>query len=125
MQQQAKVLIFDDERDILEVTELALGRYYKVKGWDNVDNPVAVVKDFQPDLILMDIWIPEIGGEEATKRLKQDDETKDIPVVMFSANQEIQEIADRAGADGFIKKPFNLKALKEYIDTILSIRSMR
>ena len=121
--QDTKILIFDDEHDILEVTELALGRYYKVKGCDNVEEPVALAKAFQPNLILMDIWIPDIGGEEATRRLKADEQTKDIPIVMFSANQEIQDIAERAGADGFIKKPFNLKALKEYIDTIISIKS--
>jgi CheY-like chemotaxis protein len=122
---QAKILIFDDEHDILEVTELALGRYYEVKGCDNVEEPVTLAKSFKPSLILMDIWIPDIGGEEATRRLKDNDETKDIPVVMFSANQEIQDIADRAGADGFIKKPFNLKALKEYIDTIITLKSVR
>lgn len=123
--EQARILIFDDEHDILEVTELALGRYYKVKGCDNVSKPVDLAKSFKPDLILMDIWIPEIGGEEATRLLKSDEDTKDVPVVMFSANQEIQDIAGRAGADGFIKKPFNLKALKEYIDTLLSIKSIR
>lgn len=122
---QAKILIFDDEHDILEVTELALGRYYEVKGCDNVEEPVALAKSFKPSLILMDIWIPDIGGEEATRQLKNNDDTKDIPVVMFSANQEIQDIADRAGADGFIKKPFNLKALKEYIDTIITLKSVR
>lgn len=123
--EQARILIFDDEHDILEVTELALGRYYNVKGCDNVEEPVSLAKTYKPNLILMDIWIPDIGGEEATKRLKSDSKTKDIPVVMFSANQEIQDIADRAGADGFIKKPFNLKALKEYIDTMLSLKSVR
>lgn len=123
--EQPRILIFDDEHDILEVTELALGRYYEVKGCDNVDEPVKLAQNFKPSLILMDIWIPEIGGEEATRRLKNNKETKDIPIVMFSANQEIQDIAGRAGADGFIKKPFNLKGLKEYIDTILSIRNVR
>lgn len=61
----------------------------------------------------MDLWIPEMGGEHAVNLLKGNADTKDIPILLFSANDAIQEISDRLKADGYISKPFDIHAFKE------------
>ena len=71
-----------------------------------------------PDLILMDNWLPDMSGIEATKLLKANPQLKDIPVIYFSANSNISELANQAGADDFLAKPFDIdlfeKTVKKY-----------
>ena len=119
-----KILICDDEQDILDVTKLALQRLYDVEIRSKVTDIFELIDSVAPDLILMDIWIPDIGGEEAVMRLKSDVRTVGIPIIMFSANNEIEKIARRAGSDGYISKPFQLSELKEYIGSFLSQTSV-
>lgn len=112
------VLICDDDEDILEVTKTILSmKGYKVETLNSCDNLMPTVKDIQPDIILMDLRIPEIGGEEATRQLKAADYSKDIPVFIFSANNDIERAAAAAGADGFLRKPFEIKALEDIIES--------
>lgn len=116
-----KILICDDEEDILQVVSIILEKQgYEVTAVNRIEDPIKLVKRHKPDLILMDLWIPEIGGEEALKILKQHIETSAIPVVLFSANNEINGIAERAHADGFIHKPFTIQHLKNYIGGFLT-----
>lgn len=110
-----RILICDDEKDILEVVQIILQQEYHIETVSRLEDPVALATSVNPDLILMDIWIPEIGGEEAVIQLKNNKATKDIPVIFFSANNETAEIARRAGADGFLSKPFEIPHLKATI----------
>jgi len=66
------------------------------------------IKELKPDLVLMDISLPEIGGDDITSYLKEDEETKHIPVVLFSALNSIEKIAKKVHADYFLRKPFDL-----------------
>jgi CheY-like chemotaxis protein len=111
-----KILICDDDRDIVEVTSLILkDDGYEIKAVFSSDNIVQEVKDFCPDLILMDLRVPKKGGEEATKELKDDKQTKDIPVLIFSANHEAVKISKEIGADGFVSKPYDIDIFLEII----------
>ncbi len=74
------------------------------------------IERIKPNLILIDLWIPEIGGEKATELLKGNPMTSHIPVLLFSANSDIGEICKQVNADGYIAKPFNLVAFKEIIE---------
>jgi two-component system cell cycle response regulator DivK len=67
----------------------------------------------------MDNWIPETGGIVATQTLKKHPEFKSIPVIYFSANNDIQSLAKQAGADTYLEKPFDLTELEEIIDQTL------
>ena len=69
------------------------------------------VRRVAPDLILMDNWIPSLGGEVAVKLLKAEPDLKDIPVIYISANNDVKEIAARAGAERFMPKPFEFDDL--------------
>lgn len=63
----------------------------------------------------MDLWIPELGGENAIALVKQNEKTKNIPIIIFSANTDIGNISGRINADGYLKKPFSINT---FIETI-------
>jgi two-component system cell cycle response regulator DivK len=67
----------------------------------------------------MDNWIPDAGGIIATQTLKKNADLKDIPVIYFSANSDIQILADHAGAETYLAKPFDLDELERVINEVL------
>ncbi|HLT23499.1 MAG TPA: response regulator [Ignavibacteria bacterium] len=111
-----KILICDDDRDIVEVTSLILrDDGYEVKAVYTSDNILEEVKEYTPDLVLMDLRVPRKGGEEATKEIKQDKKTREIPILVFSANHEAVKISKEIGADGFVSKPYDIDIFLEII----------
>ena len=72
-----------------------------------------------PAVILMDNWIPDDGGIIATQTIKKVEKLKDIPVIYFSANSDIELLANHAGAETYLAKPFDLEELERVIDTVL------
>jgi len=105
-----KVYIADDDPDILEVLTIILEN----KGYQVVTSPdgksLSRLHDF-PDLVLLDVRMSGSDGSEICRDLKSKDETKDIPVVLISANRNLLEIAKDCGADDFISKPFDIKEI--------------
>jgi CheY-like chemotaxis protein len=69
-----------------------------------------------PAVILMDNWIPDVGGIETTQQLKSHPKLKDIPVIYFSANWDIHQLAEIAGAETYLAKPFNLDDLLKKVN---------
>jgi len=111
------VMICDDDQDILEVTSLILQeKGYQVKTYTDCNHIFNKVEETKPDIILMDLWIPDLGGANVTMLLKNSEKTKNIPIVIFSANNDIEKVALDAGADGFLKKPFDINALEKVIE---------
>lgn len=107
-----RILICDDDKDIADVTSIILSEEgFKVKTLYTCDTIFEEIERFLPDLILMDLRIPKKGGEATTRELKANDKTKNIPVLIFSANHKAVKIADDVGADGFIGKPFDIDVL--------------
>lgn len=109
-------MVFDDEVDVLLILRLkiqAMG--FRVITNETCENIVDVVKENQPDLIIIDNWIPDIGGIEATRRLKKDSVLTKIPVIMCTASKDAKILAASAGANGYIEKPFDLKTLEQVI----------
>lgn len=108
-----KILIFDDDTAILEVITIIFEENgYDVKISETSHDILEKVADYQPDVILMDNWIPKIGGVEATKLLKSTEEFKHIPVIYVTANNDIVALASEAQADDYVSKPFNLDDLE-------------
>jgi two-component system cell cycle response regulator DivK len=107
-----KVLIFDDDADILEVCAIVLEMNgFEVHTENNCDGLLRKVLDFEPDVVLMDNKIPPVGGIAATREIKATPVYRDLPIVYFSANQDIARLAKDAGADLYIEKPFDLDEL--------------
>lgn len=114
------VLICDDDHDILEVTRTVLElRGFDVSTISDCNNIVEVVDSVKPGLILMDLWIPDAGGAVATQQLKAVERTRDIPVVLFSANNNLENVANECGADDFLRKPYDIADLEKKVEQFL------
>src|SRR5690606_10205530 len=112
-----KVIIFDDDDDILSIcTYILEGHGWEVFTFGNCNDIIEKVSGIMPDVILMDNWIPDTGGIQATQTLKNENILKDIPVVYFSANSDIQLLAKTAGAEKYLSKPFDLEELEQVIN---------
>lgn len=111
-----KVFIFDDNLEILELcTEILNDLGCEVKTSPTTNSIEQQVTQFLPDLIFMDNWLPDISGIEATRLLKSNEDLKNIPVIYFSANSNISELAAEAGADDYIAKPFDINIFEEIV----------
>lgn len=114
-----KIIIFDDDEDILAVCSYVL----EEQGWEvftfsNCNDIEEKVTPILPNVILMDNWIPDTGGIVATQTLKRNAELKAIPVVYFSANSDIQSLAEEAGAETYLAKPFDLEHLEQLLTKV-------
>lgn len=111
-----KILIFDDDVNILELCSIVLVDYgYDVEVSETSHDIIERVSQVKPDVILMDNWIPDIGGIKATQLLKNSPEFSHIPVIYFSANNDIHLLAQTAGADAYLSKPFDLTELETIV----------
>lgn len=111
-----KIIIYDDDADLLEVCSLIL----KAKDFDVVvrERCTEIIQDIEthnPDVILMDNWIPDIGGVKATRLVKSSDRFRHIPVIFFTANNNVQELREEAGADYSLQKPFDIAELEQLV----------
>jgi DNA-binding NtrC family response regulator len=121
-----KVMIFDDDIDLLEVCSLVLrSKNYEVGSSNRCNNIVQDVELFAPDVILMDNWIPDAGGVKATQLIKQHADLKGIPVIFFSANTDVQELAAEAGAEFFLQKPFEIDELENTVFRAVQTRRLQ
>lgn len=112
-----KVLIYDDDTDLLEVCSLILtARNYNVVVREKCTEILSDVEEHHPDVIIMDNWIPDIGGVKATQLVKNSTEFRDTPVIFFTANSNVQELAAEAGADYFLQKPFDITQLEDLVN---------
>lgn len=111
-----KILVADDDPAILEVLTLYLEEVgYEVETTDDGLTLRSLGQNL-PDLLLLDIWMSGWHGRDICRFLKSQEATKALPIILFSANRETQQIAKEAGADDFIIKPFDLPKLLKTIE---------
>jgi CheY-like chemotaxis protein len=111
-----KVMIYDDDTDLLEVCTLILqSRDLEVVTRDSCAGILADLEKHQPHVILMDNWIPDVGGIKATRLVKDSPQFRHIPVIFFSANNDVRDLAAQAGADYFLQKPFDITELETIV----------
>ena len=117
-----KILVVDDEKDILELVSIILseGDIIVYKAEDG-RSALEIAKEKKPDLILLDIMMPEIDGWEVLKMLKKEKETKDIPVAMLTCKTEVRDkvLGIQEGAVDYITKPFAPDDLMSRVKEIL------
>ena len=103
-----KVLIVDDEENVRRLVSSMLGNKYSVLEAKDGEQAVDMARSHKPDLVLMDIMMPNVDGYTACHQIKMGQDTKAIPVVMLTAlGQELNmKLAKEIGADGYITKPF-------------------
>ena len=117
-----KVLVVDDEEDILELLKFNLSREgYQVPCAASGEQAFRLVRSESPDLIVLDLMLPGIDGLEVTRCLKNDPDTKNIPIVMLTAKGEEADIVTglELGADDYITKPFSPRVLVARVRAVL------
>ncbi len=108
-----KVLIYDDDVDILDVcTAILQIKGYEVFCKDNCRSLFEDLDAIKPDIIMMDNWLPDMGGVKAIQTIKSNEKFKNIPIIFFSANSSVDELAKEAKADFVLKKPFDISTLE-------------
>jgi len=123
--QKGRILVVDDESYILHILDFSLGAEgFEVVTAPNGEKAVEKAKQLQPDLIVLDIMMPVLDGYETCRRLKQQPETKEIPVLLLTAKG--REVDKRLGFDvgavDYIVKPFSPSRLIERIEEIIGCR---
>lgn len=109
-----RILLVDDEPDIVETAAFMLqARNYLVSTASGGLEGIEKAKKEHPDLILLDIMMPEVDGYDVCMRLKADEDTKHIPIIMLTAKGESEAVlrAHKLGAEDYIVKPFSLPIL--------------
>jgi CheY-like chemotaxis protein len=115
------VLLCEDSEDaILLTTFLLRSEGFNVEVARNTDEIPYKISNVRPKAILMDLGLPRIGGEAAIKRLKEDAYSKNIPVLLFSANIDIVNIAAKTGANGYVQKPFDPEQLISLLNSVIN-----
>lgn len=117
-----KILVIDDEEHILELLKFNL----ELSGFDvcvssEANQAIELIDKEKPDLLLLDWMLPKISGIDILRKIRQDENIYDLPVIMLTAkNMEDDKIQGlNVGADDYITKPFSIKELMARINTIL------
>ena len=116
-----KILVVDDDLDIIEILKYNLNKSgYLVKSAKNGIEAIKRAKKFMPNIILMDVMMPEMSGIEACSEIKQIDELSETMIIFLAARSEdyTQISAYDAGADDYISKPIKPKILLKKISNI-------
>ncbi len=116
-----KIAVIDDEEGIL----LSMRVFLEMEGHQPVTfsspkKALAVLSQEKVDLIILDIRMPEMTGEELAMKFKKTALTKDIPIILFSAHDTLPEIALKVGAEGILEKPFHFDKLIHLLNNILA-----
>jgi len=117
-----KILIVEDEESLLKLESILLtSKGYDVQGVGDGQAALDAIAKSRPDLVLLDIMLPEIDGFEVCRRIKTNEATKDIPVVMLTAKKSREDMArgEQVGADWYITKPFKSAMVIETIQRFI------
>lgn len=118
-----KILVVEDEESLLKLESILLSsKGYSVTGVMDGKAALEEIKKNRPDLVLLDVMLPEMDGFEVCRRIKGDSETAGIPVVMLTAKKSSQDIerGSQVGADAYITKPFKSTRVIEVIQGLIS-----
>ncbi len=118
-----KILIVEDEESLLKLESILLtSRGYEVVVASNGRQALEAVKNDNPDLVLLDIMLPELDGFEVCRQIKTNPDTEAIPVIMVTAKKTGDDMTrgEQVGADWYITKPFKSAMVLETIQRFLS-----
>lgn len=118
-----KILVVEDEESLLKLESILLtSKGYEVQGVTTGQAALDAIAEETPDLVLLDIMLPEMDGFEVCRRIKENPRTKDLPVVMLTAKKSREDMArgQQVGADWYITKPFKSVNVIETIQRFLN-----
>jgi DNA-binding response OmpR family regulator len=127
MAERTKVLLVDDEPDILAVVQrrLQLHNYQVITAEDGYEGLARARKE-NPDVIVLDLMLPGIDGHQICAILKRDLRFRDVPIIILSARSQLKDVETsiQCGADAFVAKPFDHQVLISQIDSLLARRTI-
>lgn len=126
--ERKRILVVDDEIYIVHILEFSLTMEgYTVLTASDGEEALRVIEQERPDLVVLDIMMPKLDGYEVCKRLREDEQFRDLPVILLSAKGRPvdRDAGLEAGADDYITKPFSPRRLLEKIRELLERENLR
>lgn len=123
-----KILVVDDDLDTLRLVGLMLERQgYRISAASSGQQALSMIYSDKPDLVLLDLMMPEVDGIEVARRLRSSPETKDILIIMFTAKSQIEDKLEGfdAGADDYLTKPTQPRELIAHVKAVLKRSASR
>jgi two-component system, cell cycle response regulator DivK len=119
---QRILVVEDNERNLKLIRDVLQFAGYEIVEATSGEQGVALAQDCEPDLVLMDLQLPQMDGTEALRLLRASPRTRDVPVVAVTAfaMREDRERAFGAGFDGYLQKPISIRALPEQVRGFLA-----
>lgn len=118
-----RILCIEDEQEMIDLIRLILSRRgYEVRGANGGQEALAIISTYQPDLILLDLMMPEMDGWEVYQQLRSNEATRDIPVIVVTAKaQSIDKVLGLhiAKVDDYLAKPFSPQDLIHSVEAVL------
>jgi len=128
VEKKGKILIVDDAVDTVELLKKRL----RFEGYDTAEaydgeEALKQVAEYNPDLIILDVMMPKLDGYEVCQRLKSNENTKYIPILMLTAKSEVEDKVKGLdiGADHYLAKPFNYKELSARVRSLVAVKAAR
>jgi excisionase family DNA binding protein len=122
-----KILVVDDDVELVELITEVLERdgRFEVRSVNNGFDAGMMVKDYQPDLIVLDVMLPDINGKEVCQRVRSDKAMDAVKIICISGMVEDDKVEElkAAGANDFMRKPFEVDRLVDRICTLLDIET--
>jgi excisionase family DNA binding protein len=124
-----EILLVDDDQDLIEVMSSAMiadGRF-EVRVANNGFDAGMMVKEYRPDLIVLDVMLPDINGREVCQRVRSDNQLEEVRIICISGMVEAEKIDDlkAAGADDFLQKPFEVEELIDRMCILLQMENAK
>lgn len=127
IEHERRVVYIEDEQEMIDLVRLILNRKgFEVLGANGGREGLDLIRQESPDLVLLDLMMPDMDGWDVFQRMKADESTRDIPVIVITAKaQNIDRVLGLhiAKVDDYISKPFSPQELIESIDQVLRVRS--
>jgi DNA-binding response OmpR family regulator len=120
--QTARVLVIDDEPEITDIVETFLTEAgYTVTVENSSRRAVAKAREFKPDVVILDIMMPDMDGYQVCQDMKQDQSLSGTPIVFLTGKDRSDDMGRsfKAGGDMFIKKPFSCERLLEIVNIVI------
>ena len=122
-----KILVVDDDAELVELITDVLDRdgRFEVRSVNNGFDAGMMVKEYHPDLIVLDVMLPDINGKEVCQRVRSDSTMDDVKIICISGMVEQDKIEDLrlSGADDFLQKPFEVDQLVDRICQLLEVET--
>ena len=117
----SRILVVEDQPDVAQLIEVVLkGEGHTVAVANTGGQGLMLARDWEPDLILMDIMLPGVDGGTLISKLRLEPGTADLPIIAMSASRTLRDRSDELQADALLSKPFDVDALLVQVQFLLA-----